>query len=296
MGRSYFEVGKRFTCALVCWVLAGLGVGATHVEAVARTDAGSRPGAFCAQTQVRDLASPMNALPPVHHLSASGQLPFGPANLEVLPSSPTKVVVGGGRVGLVLAASRPVRLEWKISGSLSQIDRKGRQVGPSRKKVLRVGVVGRSGDAAASVFRVGPRPSLYRVDFEFRDDSGRWLGHYAEYFRVVRREVKAILRLSAETYQPGSVLRARLENRGTRSLYYGFDLVVERWTGTEWVQDSSTPRSWPLEGLSLGGGMVGDCEVIVLGRSPGEYRLVKEASASPTGPEWPVRAYFRIVP
>lgn len=254
-----------------------------------------RREAFCVRQRVRDLARPIRGLHPLRPLPASGRLPSGPVDLEVLPESP-RVLVGASKIGLVFAATHSTRLNWSITGRLSRIDQGGRARGAVRVRRWRLREAGPSGHTRDIGFRVGGRPSLYRAVFRLRDTTGHQLGHYIEYFRVVRHEVKTALQLSAKTYGPSSILRARLENHGTATIYYGYDLVVERWTGASWERDPATPKSWPLEGLGLAGGDIGDCEALPLGSAQGPYRLVKMIGTALSGHERSVKAYFRIAP
>jgi hypothetical protein len=106
--------------------------------------------------------------------------------------------------------------------------------------------------------------------------------------------VSVALVLSAVTYSPGDVLLARLQNRGTAGIYFGYEFVIERWIGSEWITDPSTPVGWPLVGLGLSGGAVGTCERAPLGGVAGLYRMSKMYSTAIVGPEVAVRTEFRI--
>jgi hypothetical protein len=113
---------------------------------------------------------------------------------------------------------------------------------------------------------------------------------------VVHKEVKVDLALNAATYPPGGSLLLRLRNRGTAEIFYGYELLIEQWTGTTWVEDPATPTGWPLVGLSLSGGAVGSCETVPMGNLPGEYRISKKYSTVVPGRDISVRAKFRIEP
>jgi hypothetical protein len=254
----------------------------------------AEPPKFCHGHYVRDLAKPLKELPKVHRLPRTGVLPFGPPEVEMLPVGLNRVVVGGGQVGVYLSSGRPVRLGWTIAAELSRINRNGQPRGPTRHRHWDVGSVDSGSAVRRFAFRVGSAPSIYRFDMSIKSASGALFGDYGEYFRVVRKTVSVNLALSSTSYRPGATLLARLENRGTASIYYGYEFMVERWTGTEWLPDSSPPDGWPLVGLGLGGGIIGTCERVALESGPGIYRLTKQYSTSPAGRPRRVQAKFRI--
>lgn len=143
-------------------------------------------------------------------------------------------------------------------------------------------------------FDVGARPALYRFDISIRrSTTGAFLGKYSEYFRVVPKRVKVDLALNSPVYAPTGKVAFRLRNTGTADIFYGYEFAIEYHSGGGWVVDSVTPSGWPLIGLILRGGEVGECQSVTLGGRLGAYRVTKKYSSSPTGIEREVRAYFR---
>lgn len=250
---------------------------------------------FCREKQVRDLSAPLASLPDIHRVPASGRLLFSSSKVEMLPLGSDGVIAGAGQAGVFLSVSQPAHLSWAISASLARVNRNGRRLGRSRHRGWTVKVSNGEQRTRSFAFHVGGRPALYRYDISISSASGNQLAHYAEYFRVMQKEVKADLKLNAATYRPGARLFMHLRNRGTAAIYYGYELVIERWTGVEWVEDPSTPAGWPLVGLGLGGGAVGDCESVTLGSVSGEYRITKRYSPRIAGREVPVHARFSII-
>lgn len=279
----------RFLAWSLAWV-ALLYYGAVGEEsAQASGDRG-----FCQPSQVRNLAAPLKALPDVPRIPSSQRLPFTSAPVEMLSATFNEIIVGSGKAGAVLVARRPTRLNWHVATRMVRVDRRGHRQGKTRERSWVIGRLGKARAERAFVFQVGGRPALYRYDIWIRDASGELLGHFAEYSRVVRREVEADLKLSASTYEPGATLTLRLRNLGTATIYYGYELAVERWAGSTWVKDPATPDGWLLIGLGLFGGQVGDCEFVALGTTTGEYRVSKVYSPLIAGGDIPVHARFNI--
>ena len=282
----------RFLTTLWMCVLLGLGV-FNWLGLMGVAHAGASKG-FCSGTQVRDLAEPFRALPKVHRFPASGRLPFGPSALEMLPIGLDRMVVGGGQVGAFLTAPGVVGVNWRVSASLGRLSKSGHKIGLPRHRSWTIKRIGGSSRSRALGFIVGGRQALYRFDASIRNGSGRLLGAYAEYFQVVRREVRIDLALNAATYRPGETLLVRLRNLGTAEVFFGYEVLVEKWTGVAWEKDPSTPTGWPLVGLSLRGGTAGACESVQLGSLPGEYRISKNYAIKVPGRDIPVREKFRI--
>lgn len=278
--RGLFAIG--LACAWwVSLLLASLG---TQDAAAAQ---------FCKPRRAVDYLAPIRQLPPIKRFPNSGQLPFAPNHVEEGNIGPSRVVPGGGAVGVVVSGTDRQHLGWKIEGHLTRILKNGHTVGSSRRHLWFISGLPKGGGAWSLAFQVGARPALYRYDATFRNRSGDLLGRFAEYFRVVKRTVKVKLRLQSDVYAPGEMLTARLVNDGTMPIFYGFEALIEKWTGGEWSLDPTTP-SWPLEGLGLGGGVIGMCERFPLVTTPGDFRLTKRYSVSIPGKQVPVRAYFTV--
>jgi hypothetical protein len=264
------------------------------VDAHAMSADGAGTRAFCNGRQFRDDEKLFKAMPNLHRLPSSGQVPFAPRRVEITPIGFRRILVGASKLGAFVAMPSGSHLMWKVDTQLSRVDQQGRPLGSTRRHQQRIGVSGGTAKQFSLGFDVGGMPSLYRFDITFRARSGRLLGHYSEYFRVMPRRVDVKLALSKHVYGPGATLLARLQNRGTTPIYFGYSFSIERWTGNEWVLDPSILQEWPLVELSLNGGAMDACQRVVLDGVPGRYRMSRKFSTSPAGRTVPVRAEFEI--
>jgi len=144
-------------------------------------------------------------------------------------------------------------------------------------------------------FSVSAEPALYRVDIVFRNRTGKRLGAYGQYFRVVSPLQDARLRLNATSYRPGETVYARVENFGTELVTYGVSYSIERYNGTSWGEAPESPNGpWILPLLFSQPGTSGRCSgfSIPTEMTPGRYRFAKPADYaghSGSGPRREVR-------
>lgn len=241
---------------------------------------------FCEPHRLHDFSTPLKQMPALHQPSERGQIGFGPDNLRLLPS-PT-LVFGGGQVGVALAPyqGQGIGLSWIATTTLVEIDRKGRSLGKPRRSVERVGWLkpywGRSFG-----FAVSNDPAFYRVTIAFRDTSGKRLGRFGFYYRVLPSTSQARLRLNASSYSRGTTVFGRVENFGSSSVGYGVAYSIERLEGENWVVAPESPRGpWNLIGFTSPPAGTGNrCSAFGIPGSmpPGRYRMVKNVDL----PAWP---------
>ena len=163
-----------------------------------------------------------------------------------------------------------------------RVDWKGRPVKPLDQLRRRVHSLG-SGHGAAAGFEVGAQPAPYRLTVVFRSDTGKRLGAFGMYFRVVTPTSNTRLTLNATSYRPGSTVFDRIENFGTSTALYGESYTIEKWDGVAWSPAPETPRAFILPLYSVPGGKAGDdCSPFNIPPSmpPGYYRMVKSVEYS----------------
>lgn len=273
---------------LSCVVGGDIGVGIAS---------GSVFDGFCQGTVGREFLRPARELPKLHRLPDSGRLPFAQGDVAVSSTFPEGIVLRGAYFGLVLSAEKVDTVDWNIEGEVDRLSQKGRIRGRPSRHTWSIKTIGADSGERRIGFSQNTKFGLYKAEFTFRSSADQLLGSYAEYFRVVPRQVAARIDLRSDQLTPDSRLYLRLENRGTVPLLYGYDLRIERWSGNAWEMDPATPDSWTLEGVGLGPGAIGSCESVSLG-SPllGSYRASKEVGTlSNSRRVWSVRAYFQIV-
>jgi len=252
---------------------------------------------------VRDFLKPLARMPKLHSPPASGELGFGPAGLRLIPHP--SLVVGEGDVGydLFLAGPRkPARLGWRVTTTLVRLDGRGRRVARVERARRRLAVLG-GGRGGGFDFPLEGRPAAYRLTSVFRSRSGRKLGGFGFYFRLVTRDPKPHLALNATSFRAGQSVFSRVENFGSTFLTYGVSYWIERFAGTAWAGAPESPRGPSiLVLLASPPGMSGRCSSFWVppGMAPGRYRVVKEVEIVRARPRSPAPAFltaeFEIVP
>lgn len=127
-------------------------------------------------------------------------------------------------------------------------------------------------------FSVSARPALYRVEIEFENMSGKRLGRYSQYFRVVPIVRRARLGIESSAYHAGETVYARIENFGTTLVAFGVPYSVERYDGSTWTKAPESPKGpWILPLLLVQSGYAGGCFGFrtPVSMPPGLYRIVK---------------------
>lgn len=241
---------------------------------------------FCAGKPVHDYQRVFDRMPPAHPPPEGEDLPFGPRNMSIYQSAISRIEVGGGGFGYRFADDtyglrEQVDLSWDVTSTMSRVNARGRleRTIASERQELGVLTARKIGDV--SFWLDVPRgPALYRYDIEFRDhESGRLLGHYWDYLRVVRPRFKARIAVNRKQVHPGGTVYARVENPGTEWVFYGVAYAVQRFADGRWVDAPGGPSgAWILIGISMGSGGSGSCMRyrVPPGAPPGVYRFVKE--------------------
>ena len=254
---------------------------------------------FCDGADVREIIPPlkgMRDLPTPPYGSARPIL--GRSGLKIFPLGLSRLSVGASKLGFYLEALAPkaIKVGWSASSRLSVVNRSGKVQQVLASDVQSIGVL-KSGSTRQIGFDVNAERRLYRVDVWFhRGNNGHV--HYADYFRVVSREVSIRLGVEASTYQPGQDVRFHLENRGTVEITYGYAYSLEHWNGVAW-KTSMTPLPGSFQvALGLAAGQVQGCQGLELPEDmpTGRYRLGKAFSIfpKPHSPSQVARATFVV--
>ncbi len=258
---------------------------------------------FCAGASIHDYGRALDLMPPVHRPPVSGQLPFGPRNLFLYQSARSRVIVGRGGFGYAFFdetyGRRPrVDLQWDVTATLSEVDRRGRALRGVDSESQYLGVVSRI-DELGFWLDTPPGPALYRYDLEFRDHgTGEILGSYSEYLRVVEPSFHVRLATNRDAYLQGQTAYARVENAGTQSASFGLGFNVQRLAPGGWVPDHLSPSgAVPAVGLVMGGGGSGWCMRLKIPRDqrPGRYRFVRSIGSEDGRHGGARRAEFRVL-
>lgn len=234
---------------------------------------------FCDGAIARDFLAPFKRMPKLHAPAPTGRVGFGPASLRLqqLPS----LLVGEGSVGYELSLRRSfptVYVGWDVTTTLTRIDWRGRAIETLDTMHRHVRAV-RPRQGAGAHFDVSKEPATYRVTAIFYSQSGRKLGGYGFYFRVVALSRRAQLKLNAAQYRPETRVFGRVENFGSEPIFYGAPYRIEKLEGTTWIKAPESPRWFILPLYAVGPGLAGDqCSGFWIPPTmpPGRYRMSKE--------------------
>jgi hypothetical protein len=270
-------------------ILARLGLVAVGLVLATAAFAGRAAGVtyepeppFCESTPVRDF---LRHVPRSSTLEPQpdGSLGFGPPAIRMKPLP--SFVVGEGRVGyelFLLRGARTAHPRWKVTTSLARYYWRANLSTTVDKTERHVRTVSRE-RAAGVFFDVAEGPAYYVVTADFESLSGRPLGHFRFYFRVVRPTRHARLALNSSTYRPESTVFARVENYGTLPVAYGTPYSIERLENGTWVIAPESPKGpWLLIGLFSPVGYSGPCNGFRIPPSmpAGTYRVAKQVEFS----------------
>ncbi len=205
---------------------------------------------------------------PSNRLPGQGGLPFGPADLHLKAGG--SVVVEGEAVSFTLVLGRPIssdghvaqpaNLGWTVALTLVPVNRVGHPTGPPDRRRWRVE---RLRDPERR-FGLRASPGLHRASMTFRRVGGRTLATYRQFVRVLPLREKINIGIRDGTaYQPGDMVAARIENRGTNEalLPMGSGLVAERLEGETWVKAETGGKAPSV--------MFEDPEFLLRGRASG---------------------------
>jgi len=230
---------------------------------------------------VRNYQRPLEAMPPLRAVPVTSNLPFGPPGVFLSERAVGPIVSDRSAIGFSLSFGSPrlrpsPRLDWTVVARLVRVARQERT---RRRLARRIEHVARFGshDRRRFSFRLSGRPSLYRLEIEFRNRAGMRIGRFGRYLRVLRPRRDARLTLKATSFRPGETVSPRLENYGTESLLYGLAYSIESYDGASWARAAiDQPRPVPLIGLRTGAGEAASCWDFTIPphAPPGRYRFV----------------------
>lgn len=267
---------RRFAAVLITACAIG-GVLASAQASPAITYEPEPP--FCEGSLARDFLAPFERMPKLPAPAPTGRIGFGPASLRLQPLPP--LLVNEGSVGYKISLrrpSRPVYVNWDMTTTLTRIDWRGRPIETLDIVHRHVKAV-RPRRGAGVHFDVSKKPAVYRVTAVFRSQSGRKLGTYGFYFRVVALTQGAQLKLNAARYRPETRVFGRVDNFGSETVFYGEPYRIEKLEGTSWVKAPESPRWFTLPLYSTGPGLAGNqCSGFWIPPTmpPGRYRMSKE--------------------
>lgn len=243
---------------------------------------------FCASVTVRDFLEPLERLPKLNAPPPSGQVGFGPASLRLHPLP--ALITGSGPAGYRLyleGRAASIHPNWVVTTTLARVTWKGRVVKVMDRAQRHVRTV-RAGRGAGVQFEVKGVSAPYRITTVFRSKSGKRLGKFGFYFRVVIPTEDARLGLNASSFLPGQTVFGRVENFGSRIAVYGGAYSIERLEGAAWELAPESPSGpWTAIALFSPPGQSGSCSKFRVPSStpPGRYRMVKGVGfPSPNSP------------
>lgn len=250
---------------------------------------------FCESQLLHDYLAPLKRMPKLRELPyrRRAEPPFRGVNIGA--SGPPLAVFGGSAGYQLQWDTNP---KWDATLTLTRVNGRGKVVRQIGQRHLRLGAL-----APALIvephFRLPGEPATYKTTLLIRSSTGRKLAEFGNYYRVIRPTVHTRLVTSADAYQPGTTLFARVENPGAAFILFGEEFFVEKLEGAEWVPTAEGPMGL----FEVAPGMTSNhCTVfpIPTSMSPGRYRLTQEAVIS-----WPfqrrelrpfLHAEFEIAP
>jgi hypothetical protein len=259
---------SKMWCGALCAVLLLAAAGTAN----------ARASAFCETSVIHNYEKPLEAMPPIRASPERERLPFGPGNLFFGTIGIGPVAVGSQEVGYAMTYSRTAphptgsKLGWLVTAKLDRVDATRRVTEPVAFEQVD-GV--RFPSKHQLAFKVSSKPALYRIEAVFRDGSGKRLGRYGRYLRVVQMHSEKRLALPQTSYRVGETVAPRLENEGTDTLFYGLGYAVDKFDGINWAPTSLGPEAFLLIGLYSFPGEAASCWpfTVPAEAQAGEYRL-----------------------
>lgn len=260
---------RRCAIFIAAWALAGASLSPGEPAAAD----------FCTKSTVYDYAAPLAAMPPLPPLKAGKTtLPFGPRGLALTYRPAGAVVLPGAEsVGFALSAEpgrRAARPGWLVSATMSRVSKAGstqRLLETRRARVERVA----PGAPVHLKLGLSGEPGNYRVEIVFRDRSGKRIGRFGEYIRILAGDLDVLFSVPRAIAHPGETIEPRLENRGAAYLSFGLGAPIEVLDGGSWVPAPFGNGPVPAIGLTIGPGEATACwqRTIPADASPGTYRV-----------------------
>lgn len=279
---------RKVAAASCIWLLLAL--------AAATTACGAGNG-FCQTAVLRDYYKPLKHLPAMHPSPLGEHLPFAPPRIGLSRLSGQQLQVGAGERGFTLSfdpyetnrVSPSRRLDWQVTARLVSLDKRGKAravVGKVERRVERLRPTSEGFHGLKFDFDLPGKPAVYRLEIAFESKSGKRLGRFGEYIRVLRPSLDVGISLNATSYHRGETLRATLENRGGAFLSFGLSRLIEYWDGNAWTQPVAFPGGpVPAIGLLLGPGESASCWSVAIPPDavPGTYRFLENLGHSHGG-------------
>lgn len=237
---------------------------------------GGPPPKRCPRETIHDYLAQTRAFPKLNRFPV-GELPgrFGPAGLFTSPPPelPNIGQVLGPSFSFLGAGSR-ASLDLRLTFTLTRLSGRGRPQGNPVVKRVRLRSI--SASERTLGVRVSGRPALYRIEMEARDGSGRALGTYGQYSRVVRRKRDSRLLLGKRSLRPGDTTSIGIAELGTGFLVFRPHYSVEAFDGVGWAPTAIQARvPSDLEIPLADSGTAAVCSKLAIpaGTPPGRYRI-----------------------
>lgn len=264
----------------------GAAIAALLVASIAAAPALASEPMGCSDPGGRDYSRPLSKLPSLRSAPVDGRLPFGPNGVLFDASGPEILVpgnIGGSEVGFSFSTTpgieRSFNLNWHVTSRLVEVSSRGRIVREVDEGSLSVGHI--SADTSRETglrLSVGMRPALYRFDVHIETENGKTLARYGRYLRVMAGTYGARLDLASANIHPGEEVWFRVENLGTREVYFDAYLKIDQYTSSGWIPAPipSHSRIKKLFGIDPGGVGVCQSEPMPSDLPTGRYRLRKD--------------------
>jgi len=282
-GKLPGRVARRLGTALVVAPILALLV----FPAAAGAAGGESSPGFCKRRLAVDYAAPLTGMPGAHPVP-EGELPFGPRNFSVhtighIIGRP-HVALAGSNYGYTFAGKnepyRALDLGWRLKATAWAVDRDGRarrELGTRGWHATKVKELSR-----LQVAFPATRPGFVRVDVRISTLSGRTLGAYRDYFRILKPSNDVRLAVEDANVHPGERAVGLVENHGAGNLSsVSESFEVEHFIGDAWVTvpQPVSPQSILPYGFFLAPGENARCygyDVPADGK-PGRYRFSASA-------------------
>lgn len=191
-----------------------------------------------------------------------------------------------------------VRLDWTVTARLWTANKKGTVLREVDQKELFIGDLDAAHQPQIEVNPPSGRRGFYRFDMQIMDRSGKTIGAFGAYFKVVRPSWRPRLALNRNILRPGQRMLMRVENYGSETVIYGESFRVQRFEDGTWVPaEDLTPKLWLLWLGGSGPGGTGRCSALSLRSDtpPGHYRIVKMVKGRPDGGPTRLTAGFDVI-